>query len=126
MYKIVSLLKRKPGLTMDEFIEHYENVHSKIGERFMGKWVTHYSRRYLRPIKHPLVNGTIHQSEADYDVIMELWFESREGFDEANSSFSPDDLALIIDDEERFLDRSKMSHLFTVEEHFSPPESLKS
>ena len=33
MIKMIAILKRKPGMTMEEFIDHYENVHAPMNKR---------------------------------------------------------------------------------------------
>jgi len=121
LYKTVCLLKRRPDLTMEQFIDHYENVHRKIGERLMGGLAVHYSRRFLRRVEFPMQTET-QVAEQPFDVIMELWYESEESFRAALKAQTPENLAEIVADEENFIDRTNM-HLFWVEEHESamPP-----
>jgi hypothetical protein len=117
MYKVVTFLKRKPGLSLEEFITQYEATHAPIGERATGQWATRYVRRYLRPISHPLKGGE-EPPEPEFDVIMELWFENREGFESSTGSVTPEMRAEMIEDAERMIDRSK-SVMFEVEERES-------
>ena len=48
MVKIVTLLTRKPGMSREEFIDHYETHHRKIGEKYLGGFASKYQRRYLQ------------------------------------------------------------------------------
>ncbi len=121
MIKMVTLLRRKPGLSMAEFIDRYENGHRHIGERYLRGFASRYVRRFLTPIGVP---G--HQlSEPDsYDVLMEIWFPDRDCYDAAMTVLStPEAMAEIAADEERLFDRDSLRS-FTVEEFESDMEAL--
>lgn len=81
MYTAVYLLKARPGMSRAEFVDYYENVHSKFIEHVPG--VRHYVRRYV----------TLESSSAgpddslDFDVIMEVGFDSREAFERSYGEF---------------------------------------
>lgn len=114
MFKTLTLLKRKPGLSMEAFIERYETIHARIGERYLAAGAVRYVRRYL----HPLPDEP---SAADkpYDVAMEIWFEDRAAFERVFASLRlPGPAAEIAADEERMFDRAH-NRLFLLEEHES-------
>ncbi len=113
MFKIVALLKRRPGMSMDEFKEYYENIHLPIGlPKLKGQAVSHH-RRYLTPIPGP--DGQA--PETDYDVIMELWFEDRAQFEAAMQTMQDAELLdRIAADAPNFLNRTD-NPMFFVEEH---------
>ena len=46
MFKAVVLLKRKPGMTFEDFVTYYESTHAKIGERVLPT-AERYFRRLL-------------------------------------------------------------------------------
>lgn len=79
MIKQVSMMKRHPDLTMDEFIDLYENRHAKFGEVLFAK-AQRFVRRYVQPQKNPLTGVT---AELDFDVIMEIWWDKQQDFDDA-------------------------------------------
>jgi uncharacterized protein (TIGR02118 family) len=112
--KLVIFLKRKPGSTIEEFQRYYETKHSKL-IRLLPR-VKRYFRRYLRPLsEHPMNTD----DGSAYDVLTELWFDSREDLDLAMSYCShPDVYDTLAEDETKFLDRSK-TRLFVVDEHHS-------
>ena len=116
MYKLVALLKRRQGLSMNEFIDYYETTHSKIGDKVLRGNSVKYIRRYFHPIVHP---STGEEWESEYDGLMEIWFTD---YDQAQSTLAmfaePAMAKLLIEDEEKLVDRSKL-RLFTVEEHES-------
>jgi hypothetical protein len=115
MFKVMILLKRRPGLSMEEFIDYYENHHAPLGVRFAPNMI-HYSRHYLRPVADVL-EGAVREPE--YDVITEVHFESREAFEENGELMQdPEALAALIADEERLFDRDKKSRVI-VEDYES-------
>lgn len=91
MIKQVSMMKRRPGLSMEAFIEAYENHHAKIGEALFTK-ARRFVRRYVQPQKNPLTGQIV---ELDFDVIMEIWWDKQEDFEEAMASLAanPDAIA---------------------------------
>lgn len=115
MFKAMVLLKRKPGLTLQQFIDHYENNHAPLGVQYQKKMVR-YIRHFLHPSPYPL-DGTV--VEAEYDVLTELWFEDKQAYDEGMAlMMEPEANKVLSEDEERFLDLSK-SRLVFIEEHES-------
>ena len=116
MFKTIALLKRRPDLTMEQFIERYQTGHSKLGERLLRGRATKYVRRFLHPVAKL---DTGEKVEGDADVVMEIWYADRAKWEEATAYLSqPDIQAEIIADEETLFDRSK-SRFFLVEEHES-------
>jgi hypothetical protein len=112
MIKLIILLKRRPGMSLDDFIEYYENKHVKLAVPTMVG-VKHYERRYLRPVGHP-VDGLV--LEPDYDVITEVWFEDYPAMQKSNANLGePAMAALLIEDEEKLFDRAKI-RMYAVEQ----------
>lgn len=116
MIKMVTLLKRRAGMSREAFIEYYENHHRLIGERVLRGHAQRYVRRYLQPMPPPL-GGEI--PEPEHDVVMEIWFADQAAMDAAMAAITaPAMAAEIAADEERLFDRSKLRS-FTVVEHES-------
>lgn len=114
MFKTVMLLKRRPGLSMDEFMAYYENHHTQIGEKYLAGYASHYMRRYVTPFANPV---TGEMTEAPYDVITETWYPDEAAFAAAMAIVSqPGPMAEIAADEENFLDRPR-NVFCTVQEH---------
>lgn len=113
MFKIVALLKRRPGMSVEEFKAHYENVHLPIGTPFLKGNAVSHQRRYLTPMPGP--DGQTR--EADYDVIMEVWFEDRAQFEATMPGWlDPELVERVAEDMPKFLDRAE-HQMFFVEEH---------
>ena len=70
MIKRVTLLKRKPGLSLEEFREQYEDVHVPL------------ALKLLPTMKRMVRNYVIHTSneEPEFDCITHTWFDDMEGF----------------------------------------------
>jgi len=113
--KVVTLLTRKPGMSREAFIEHYETHHRKIGEKYLGGFAVKYQRRYLN-----VADATNHApTELPFDVLMEIWFPDQHTMDAAMaliaSASAQEEIAA---DEERLFDRD-LIRSYTVEEYES-------
>jgi hypothetical protein len=109
--KVMFLLKRKPGLSMAEFIERYETVHVPLAERNVSRLLK-YERHYLHPGSHVILGDAV--MEPDYDVITELWYDDVDTFERQQESLraQPALVAEIIADEEQLFDRAKSRLVF--------------
>ena len=117
MIKMVTLLKRKPGMSMEDFINYYETKHSKIGEKYLSSHAVRYVRRYLRPLPDSIMPNTM--EDQFYDVVMEIWYPDRSAMEAAFADLSTSEAqAEITDDEAKLFDRSRI-HFYMVEEHES-------
>jgi hypothetical protein len=116
MYKQIGLMKRKPGMTMEEFIDRYENGHVKIGENVFLR-AKRYMRRYVTPLKNPLTGET---KELDFDVIMELWWDTTEDMAADMKDFAASDLVPLIKESGANLFASADNPAFTVMEYETP------
>ncbi len=102
MQKNVAFLKRKPGMTMQEFVEYYETRHAPLAEQYL-QGVSVYVRRYVDVGDGP---------ELDFDVITEVWSDNPN----ALARFAEPEVAALIEvDEENLFDRTK-SRFVTVTE----------
>ncbi|WP_219895000.1 EthD domain-containing protein [Aquisediminimonas profunda] len=123
MIKMICHFKRKPGMTLEEMKDRYENGHVPFMLE-MCPPVMDYRRNYrIEDGKFdPFEDGST--AEPDYDVITEVWFRNREEF-EAMAEFvsRPDIAPVIIADEEQFMDRSA-SRMALVEEVCTDPAHL--
>ena len=114
-YKILLFMKRRPGMTMDDFRDYYENHHVRFGEE-SSRGITRYIRRYIDPMPNP---ETGDDSELPYDVITELWFDDRAMFEGTVKFLSTTVMSdEVIDDEKNLFDRSK-NRMATVAEYES-------
>lgn len=109
MIKMITMLKRKPGLSMDEFRTYYEEHHAKLGVKYQTKMVR-YLRHYLYPAAEAL-SGEVR--EPDYDVLTEVWFEDRAAYEEGAALMLEGEAnAALSADEDKIFDRSKNKMVF--------------
>lgn len=84
MIKQVVFLKKRPDISMEEFMDYYENQHSQLSKKLGAKPALpnaqRYVRRYVTPEPNPLTGEVIHPG---YDCIMEIWWNTREDFEAA-------------------------------------------
>jgi uncharacterized protein (TIGR02118 family) len=111
-YKILLLMKRRPGTSMEEFRDYYENNHAPLAEPYTTA-LTRYVRRYIVPQTHP-ETGPV--DELPYDVITEMWFDDEELFKGTlqyiTTTIMPDE---IIEDEKKLFDRSSFRIATVIE-----------
>ena len=121
MLKQMCFFKKRPDMTMEEFMDYYENQHSQLAKKTGAKPAipnaVRYVRRYLVPEKNP-VTGEIH--DPSYDCIMEIWWNSREDFENSQRIISdPERLPLTKADEAKLF-ASHANPVCTCIEYDSP------
>ena len=109
---LITLLKRRSGISKADFITYYESHHRLIGEKVLRGYATRYTRRYLHP-----TDGEDHHEDAD--VVMEIDFPDEAVRDACFAAMGDEAvMAEIVADEERLFDRSRI-RTFAVEERGS-------
>ena len=106
MIKTVSLLTRRPGMTHEQFMTHWIEIHAPLAHAVPGL------RRYVQ--SHILDQPTrpdIPTTVMDVDGIAELWYDDRAAMTRAHAS--PEAKALFADGA-LFIGRIKT---FVVDEH---------
>ena len=112
MIKTIALLKRKPGMTHEQFVDCYENRHAPF-IRAMLPAIVDYRRNYIGPDDARVFPGA---APVDFDVITELWFADQAAYDRAMALLAePDNWAALVADEENLFDRDK-TRMFVVRE----------
>ena len=121
MFKQICFFRKRPDMTMDEFLDYYENQHSQLSKR-QGRAPSlpnaqRYVRRYLKPEKNPVTGQVI---DPGYDCIMEIWWNSREDFERSQAIISSPDRLPAIKEDELNLFASHDNPVCTVIEYDSP------
>jgi hypothetical protein len=121
MLKQICFFRKRPDMTMDAFMDYYENQHSQLSRK-MGRApsipnAVRYVRRYLVPEKNPVTGAVI---DPGFDCIMEIWWNSREDFENSQKLIaSPERLPAIQADELKLF-ASHSNPVCTVIEYDSP------
>jgi len=112
--KMVILIKKKKGMSREDFIHHYETSHSVIGKRLLGHLWTKYVRNYpLSLMEYQPEDTSVDDS---YDAITEIWIRDEAAVEEMARIINiPENNKLILEDEEKFQER-KHTRLLMVEE----------
>ena len=113
MLKQVFLLKRRDGMSMEEFKHYYETHHAKFGEKMLTN-ARRYVRRYVKAQKNPLTGEVI---ELDFDVVMEIWWDSKEDCIAAGKAAVESGINQLVWEDEEKLFNTHANRVFTVEEH---------
>lgn len=112
MFKCIAMLKCKPGLSREAFVDYYETRHSVLIRKLLPG-ILAYRRNYVD------VEGAYIFPDAapiDFDVITEIWLADRQAYDAfAAKAGEPEIARLIAEDEENLFDRGA-SRMFVVEE----------
>jgi uncharacterized protein (TIGR02118 family) len=105
-------IKRKPGMSMEDFVSYYENNHAPLGARIVGN-LKKYTRNYITPYGNDVYAKA---DELPYDVVTEIWFEDRAEFERGMANLTePRAAATIAEDEENLFDRSSIRFVIADE-----------
>ena len=98
MVKLIGCLKRKPGMTSEEFHRYWKEEHAPLAKSIPEFF--RYVRKYVQ--SHAVENPAPGFKPA-FDGFAEIWFDSLE--DVGRAFAEPRYLEIIRPDEERFIDR---------------------
>ena len=102
MVKAIYLIRRKPGMSAEDFHRYWREVHGPIAARIPGL------RRYIQC--HAIDAGF--GDALDYDGTAEVWFDDTEAVHRAVAS---PEYAAAREDERRFIDLDHTTLIFTEE-----------
>jgi len=105
MFKVIWLLKRKPGITHEQFRHHYETSHAVLGQKYFGHLILSYKRNYDEAKQAGNDTAFLASRQSEYDCVTEWIMESEAAFQEcmalmANPRIGP----VFLEDETHFLD----------------------
>jgi len=109
MVKAIALIKRKPGLSREEFRKHYEEVHAPMALKYLPSF-----KRYVRNYVITPPGG----EEPEFDCITEIWYDDMQGYQESLGFYGTDAGRILREDDESISDTSKF-FFFLVEEKVS-------
>jgi uncharacterized protein (TIGR02118 family) len=109
MIKAIALLRRKPGLSTEQFRKHYEEVHAPLAKRlfpFMRKYV----RNYVTAAPFAPAG-----EEPKFDCITEEWFDDMEAIQTMMGIYTSEAGRPIREDEKSLFDMTRLEYLFVEE-----------
>ncbi len=112
MYKVLMPLKRKAGMSVEDFRAYYETYHRLIGEKYLKGYATKYLRRYITAL--PDAQGTL--PSQILMCCLKFGFPMKPHFQKCAAGFAaPEAEKEIREDEEKLFDRSHMPSLTVLE-----------
>jgi len=110
--KILLFMKRKSGMSVEDFRAYYENNHAPLCAKSSTN-LRRYIRRFIDPKPHPETGAN---EEMAFDVITELWCKDEASFNTLlgylSTAVMPD---FIVEDEKNLFDRSSFRIATVVE-----------
>ena len=103
MVKLVAFFKRKAGIPVEQFQQHWRTTHAELVVRQRGL------RRYVQ--NHTLASG-YRNGEPDYDGVAEAWFDTTKSMRELASSA---EYHAVREDEANFIDPDSLEAVITDE-----------
>ena len=103
MVKAVAILKRRPDLTFQQFVDHWRNVHADLALQIPG---------VVKYVQSPALQVPGSRSEPKADGIAEIWFENIETY---RAGFKTPQAEALLADERNFLDLDKVIRTFVQE-----------
>lgn len=98
MYKVIFLTRRKPGLTLEQYLEHYHSTHYELAIKMPRL------RSYRQmPIRHEGPRSD--EAIADYDAVSEYIYDND---DDAAAAFASVEGKALDEDTGKFIDWSSV------------------
>jgi uncharacterized protein (TIGR02118 family) len=116
--KLMTFIRRRKGMTVDEFEHHWLHVHGELVKRHMAAvGIKRYVQTHVGyPVVFDLFNSPRGGDESvkdRYDGVAEVWFESQEAFMKAMASDAGKAaMAEIAADEPNFVDYKSTYNFF--------------
>jgi len=103
MVKMIAMVKKKEGLSIEEFAQYWYLKHAPLATKLVPQSVTAGWKKYLQNYALSL-NGKAH---APYDGVAEIYFSDLAAFWKWNDWYYSEDGKALRDDEDNFMDRSQ-------------------
>ena len=109
MFKLVMLLRKRPDITREQFIDHYDNRHVPLMHSLQAKGAAVHRRNFVVPPEAG--------SRPEYDAIVEIFYEDLATAQGAASAIAdPEVRRQMLEDEDRFIERGSIRR-YVVEVH---------
>jgi hypothetical protein len=112
MIKILLMMKRRPGMSFQEFVDYYETKHRLIGIRF-NKGCRRYTRRYLTKLESDVYGP---QPEPAFDVLTEMWYDDQKAMDKGLAQITAAEASKVIAEDSARLFDGHSFHMFVCKD----------
>ena len=105
--KMLVFFRRRSDISAEAFRDYYEGHHAPLARRLFP-YIADYRRNYIRrDLQHRRASGEAINTALDFDVITEITFVQESDYQRMLTDMSdPVIQRQVIEDEERFIDRS--------------------
>jgi hypothetical protein len=115
VFKLIMLIKKRPDLTREQFIDYYDNHHIHLMHRILPLGAAVHRRNFVVPNAAGSANAA--GDNSDYDAIVEVFYESREAaMNTVQALNDPQIKRQMEEDEQKFILRSSLRR-YVVEAH---------
>ena len=121
MIKVIGLLRRKPGISREEFLRHWKDHHGALAMR-VPEFARHV-RKYVQVhrVSIPELDAQERYNQSglpmEYDGAVEMWFDSPETMQKAFAALGdPVACKELREDEDRFIDGKNTQSVMVGEE----------
>lgn len=105
MFKAMMFLKRKTGISHEQFRDHFEHVHVPMAQKHFGHLMIAYQRNYPSVVLEGARSNRLAR-EPRYDCVSEWFLADRAAYDAIQAMFGDTPVGReFFEDEEKFLDR---------------------
>ena len=111
MIKVITLLKRKSGMTLEEFSKYYFEKHGQLALKIIPPEITASTKLYVQNHAIKLKDS----SEPAYDAVTESVFLDLDSMRAWSQWYFSESGKILRDDEDNFLDKSKRIIVVTEE-----------
>ena len=129
MIKLIMLLKKRADLTREQFMDYYDNHHVPFMHSIVPVGAAVHRRNYIVASESGSEHEVTSQAEDGCDVIVEVFYESRQAAEAAMKALAePETARRMKEDESRFIQPGSIRR-FVVEVHETvfrpmPPRAL--
>jgi uncharacterized protein (TIGR02118 family) len=106
MFKAISILYKKPGISSEEYYKYWKEKHAPLVVRLVPG-LRKYTQNHVVSIP-----GVKYEA----DGFAEVWFDHLEAYKKFLDWRQSDEAKELLDDEDKFLDRSRIVR-YAIEEH---------
>lgn len=107
MFKVIWALKRKPGLSAEEFRRHFETSHARLAEKHFGHLMVEYRRNYVSAVGGPGVPADGSAGSFGFDCLSEWTMASEAVYREIQEILAIPEVGRTIgEDSRKFIDNA--------------------
>ena len=118
MFKIIMLIKKKPGISREAFMDYYDNRHVPLMHKLLSKGAAVHRRNYVIPNAADIGSAdNLDASGDDYDVICEVFYEDLATAQSVMKDFEDEDIRRQTEEDEAQFQLRGSIKRYVVEVH---------